>query len=641
MTSSVWRLTISIFSLDMRYLRRLFVALVCSLGGIAMVSAQAVTGQQDDAGVAVKFSYAPERQGTGVISLAFEDASTGRPLEGMRPAAWMQLRRSEQVADEQSCDDKARNLMTGSLGARAEVDMNSYRIVTLNQDRTVAFINPSVGLQNSKLESIVELPSNGYDWVYSPQTQRLFVTMRDAGAVAVIDTVSHRLQQVVSTGDGSLPTRLVLDVDASRVWVGLDGADAIIALDATSAQALARIPVGKGVHTLNLAEGTPWLLVTNSQSDDLTRIDRHKMQAQSRVALGITPVAAQWSALAQRLVVLSINAGELSMVDPTALVLDSKVALARGVVALGLFDNGRYALVLNTLADTLSLVDVSSGRKIAERSQWGKPDQIAFTREYAYVRSQSSANVHVMPLAQLRLGNLTGVAVPMGRSTPLDTTATINVASVMALAPEGYGLLVANSGDGRIYSYAQGLMVPNGSFNNYRRQARALMVLDTSLRERSAGDFAASVRFEKVGRYDLVVRNLRPAVTSCFTVVVQEAAALVAVAAPSRAVLVGNASAQSANLVLEFKLQDGQGVPLLAQDAAVLLMGRTGAWQGRVRGESLGQGRYRAVVPSVPPGEYEVLVQVPSVQIAFEHGRLGAIRWPLANAPATAPEAAP
>jgi DNA-binding beta-propeller fold protein YncE len=624
----------------MRYTILFLLSLVVqTLTSVSVADAGTTTGNQNDAGVGVSFSYQPQLHGAGVVSIAFQDAATGRSLEGMRPAAWMQLRRSEQVADEQTCEDKARSLMSGSIGARAGVDMNSYRLVTLNQDRTVAFINPHVGLQNSKLESIVELPSIGYDWVHSPQTQRLFVTLRDAGAVAVISTVSRKLIQIVSTGEGSLPTRLAMDEDTGRIWVGLDGTDEVLAIDATRASVLARVRVGQGVHTLSIAPGMPWLFVTNAQSNSVTLLERNGMEVKGHVLVGQTPVAAQWSALAQRLVVVSINAGELSLINPHTLMVESKVSLARGVVELGLFDNGRYALVLNTLGDALSLVDLSSTRVIADRNQLGKPDQIVFSREYAYVRSQASANVHVLALAQLRTGSLSGVAVPMGRQAPVDVASALNVAGVMTQAPERNGVLVANPGDGRVYSYAQGLMVPTGSFNNYRRQARALMVLDTSLRERAIGDFAVSVQFEKAGRYDLVVRNLRPAVTSCFTVLVEDAATPAPLDTPSRAVLSSSHGANGSALVLEFKVQDGQGQPLDVRDATVLVMGRTGHWQGRAVGESLGDGRYRAVVTAIVPGDYEALVQIPSAQIAYAQGRLGAVRWPLAPLPNATKEA--
>ncbi len=607
----------------------LFAAYV--LAGPAMADMREVSGQLMDAGIAVSFSYQPERDGAGMLTIAFSDPAHALPLEGLRPAAWMQLRRSEQVADEQSCDDKARSLMSGSIGARADVDMNSYRLVTLNQDRTLAFINPHIGLQNTKLESIIELPAVGYDWIYSTRMHRLFVTMRDAGGVAVIDTVSRRLLHIIQTGEASLPTRLALDEDADQVWVGLDGSDEVVVIDAAGSLQPRRLHVGRGVHTLTVAQGTPWVFVTNGQSNTVTRIDRNSLQVIGQAVVGRTPVAARWSALAQRLVVVSINAGEMSFVNPATLVLESRVRLAPGVVELGLFDEGRYAVVLNTTGDTLSVVDLSTARVTAEHKGLGRPDQVIFSREYAYVRTQASANVHVLPLAQVRGGSLAGVPVPMGRKAPEDIPAAFNVAGVMAQAPERNGVLVANPGDGRIYSYAQGLMVPTGSFSNYRRQARALMVLDTSLRERAAGVFSASARFLKAGRYDLVVRNLRPSVTACFTVAVQDAAEPTPVAPAPRAILAQVASANGSALVLEFSLQDGRGVPVNARDATVLVMARTGAWQARIIGEPLGGGLHRVVVPALAPGDYEALVRVPSAQIAYENGRLGSVRWPLGS----------
>ncbi|HQS33222.1 MAG: hypothetical protein B7X59_03665 [Polaromonas sp. 39-63-203] len=611
------------------------------LAGSAMADGREISGQLVDAGVAVSFRYQPDRDGAGMLDIAFSDPAHARPLDGVRPAAWMQLRRSEQVADEQSCADKARSLMSGSLGARADVDLNSYRLVTLNQDRTLAFINPHIGLQNTKLESIVQLPAVGYDWVHSERSHRLFVTMRDAGAVAVIDTVSRRLLHVVSTGEASLPTRLAIDEDADRVWVGLDGSDEVLVMDAAGSPQPRRLQVGRGVHTLTVAQDTPWIFVTNSHSNTVTRVDRNSLQVTGQAAVGQTPVAARWSVLAQRLVVLSINAGEMSLVNPSTLALDGHVRLAAGVVELGLFDGGRYAVVLNTTGDVLSVVDLSSLRVTAEQKGLGRPDQIIFSRDSAYVRTQASANVHVVPLAQIRTGSFAGVPVPMGRKAPGDSPEAFNVAGVMAQAPESSGVLVANPGDGRIYSYAQGLMVPTGSFSNYRRQARALMVLDSSLRERAASVFSASARFLKAGRYDLVIRNLRPSVTACFTVAVQDAAEPARLVPAPRAMLARAASASANALVLEFKLLDGHGLPVDARDATVLLMARTGAWQARIISQPLGGGVYRAVAPALAPGDYEALVRVPSAEIAYENGRLGSVRWPLASLLAPPQESPP
>ena len=44
-------------------------------------------------------------------------------------------------------------------------------------------------------------------------------------------------------------------------------------------------------------------------------------------------------------------------------------------------------------------------------------------------------------------------------------------------------MLVANPADKMIYFYAEGMAAPMGSFQNYRRDPKALLVLENGLRE--------------------------------------------------------------------------------------------------------------------------------------------------------------
>ena len=134
---------------------RSLLLLVAGLAGCLAAQAQ---GRIEQGGVAVAFSYTPEADGTGLARLTLTDALTGRGIEGARPAAWLLARRSEQVAAETSCEDKAQGLVAGSLGMRPDVDLNGYRLLTLNHDNTIAFINPMVSLKNTQLESSCSCP---------------------------------------------------------------------------------------------------------------------------------------------------------------------------------------------------------------------------------------------------------------------------------------------------------------------------------------------------------------------------------------------------------------------------------------------------------------------------------------------------
>lgn len=609
----------------------LLAAVLLLMASQAMPVAAASTQSQrtEEGGVAVEFSFEQQdSNGAALARLTLRDAHSGAVLPGARPAAWMVARRSEQVANELSCADKANQLSIGSLGGRADVDMNAYRLVTLNQDNTVAFINPMVSLQNSKLEAIVQLPAAGYDWVFAPRHQRLVVSLRDAGTLAVIDTMTRRIAALLPLGADSLPTRLALDPDGNRVWVGLDGRSEVALIDLARNAETARVAVGKGLHALVADADTPWLFVTNAQDNTVSQVDRGSLKPVAQIAVSDTPVAAAWSAAAQRLVVIGANGGRLDLIDPaqpdaTALIKTTHIKLARGITALSLFERGRYALVANPLAGDVSLIDLAMPRVIDTLKIAGKPDQIALSGGYAYVRSQGNTQIQVINLAQARLGKLQHASVPMGRGAPLDTPESINdAASVMAAAPEGNGMLLANAGDGYIYRYVEGMMAPIGSFSNYRRQARALMVLDESLNEREPGHHQATVRVPHSGRYDVIVRNLRPAITACFTVNaegVATRATSIVVPTPQQVsirALVDN------RMAFEFSLLRGKREVRNVRDAVVLGVQRNGLWQARSPAHPIAGGRYQAIFANVPAAEIEWLVQAPSQELGFEQGHV-------------------
>jgi len=133
---------------------------------------------------------------TATVKVALMDAKSGSPVVGIRPKGWMVGRPSEMAADEHSCVEKIRRLAGGRLGARAEVDLNRYVIVTMNHDKTVSVIDPQVEFGATKLESLVTLPGNGADWVLSPDQSYLYVTIPGEDAVAVIEMIAGKYAHV-------------------------------------------------------------------------------------------------------------------------------------------------------------------------------------------------------------------------------------------------------------------------------------------------------------------------------------------------------------------------------------------------------------------------------------------------------------
>ena len=110
-------------------------------------NSSAVLHRAESEGIAMEFSLKPADAALGrnrivtagmnaIATFRLTDGKTGRPVNGVHPKAWMSARRSEQVASEIDCKEKIRGFMGGELSARADVNLNSYLMLTLNHDKT-------------------------------------------------------------------------------------------------------------------------------------------------------------------------------------------------------------------------------------------------------------------------------------------------------------------------------------------------------------------------------------------------------------------------------------------------------------------------------------------------------------------------
>lgn len=143
------------------------------LGVLALVAPGAHAGdvlplvqQSVQAGVRAELSLSAEQAGLAPvgkpvkIALTLTDELSGTPLRGLRPRMWM----SRQGADKaEPCKTQIRRFASGRLAQRADRDLNSFQLLTLNADASVSVINPLLQLNNTKLEALIPLPGVGTD----------------------------------------------------------------------------------------------------------------------------------------------------------------------------------------------------------------------------------------------------------------------------------------------------------------------------------------------------------------------------------------------------------------------------------------------------------------------------------------------
>ncbi|MBV9927001.1 MAG: YncE family protein [Acidobacteria bacterium] len=561
------------------------------------------------------------------VRVKVTDTATRSPLAGVRPSIWMSQRQGERATPEQ-CKEKVRSFLQGSLRARPDVDLNTYYVLALNSEPNISVIDPLIGFGGTKLVTLVMLESPGEDWVITNDQERLFVSMPASNGVAVVDTNTWKVVANVETG--ARPVRLALQPDEKYLWVGTDdGAGAgVTVIDAATFKQVARIPTGAGHHELAFSGDSRTAFVTNRDAGTVTLIDVAKLTKTGEVKTGKGADSVAVSPLSKFVYVSDRASGQVAVVDPAKAAVLARIAAAPGLGAVRFAPGGRYGFVPNPAAGVVHIFDASNNRLLHDlKVSKGKdikgrgPDQVAFTREFAYVRSAGSLDVTMIRLNTVGK-ELDVVTFPAGQSAPAEADATAAAADSLAPAPEGNSMLVANVADKLIYYYAEGMAAPMGDFQNYKREPRAVMVADRSMREVKSGTYETVTKLPRGGNYDVAFLLDSPRVMHCFETSAAEdpsvehelpVALSVDYLDKDKAVRAGE------DFKLRVRLSDkATGKPVDGlKDVRVLTFLSPGVWQKRAFAKGTGQGVYELNVNVPEEGVYMVFVESRAAGVAF------------------------
>ena len=139
--------------------------MILVVAALSMSAATTPPQQIERDGVSVEFLSSSGAVAGENVDLRFSlRGAGGTRLSGIRPAAWIDARTGDGT-----CKAKVQSFLAGSLRARPQVDLNTYYVITLNAEPSVAVIDPLLGFGGSKLLTAVTLQSPGVDWP-SPAT---------------------------------------------------------------------------------------------------------------------------------------------------------------------------------------------------------------------------------------------------------------------------------------------------------------------------------------------------------------------------------------------------------------------------------------------------------------------------------------
>jgi len=561
------------------------------------------------------------------VTLKITDKLSGTPLTGLYPIGWMDRAGARKGFEREvpaDCRKKVEAFLGGALLSRPELDLNNYYVLALNEDATVSVVDPLFGYGNSKLLAMVFLKSPGEDWVLSADGERLFVSMPDAGAVAVVDTASWKILSEIAAGPH--PRRLALQPDGQYLWVATD--PGVAALDVRAGRKVADVATGPGGHDLALSDDSRFVFVANEADGTVSVLDSGKLAKLRDVRVGERPVSLAWSSQARAVYVATAGDGAVVAVDGQSPRPLARIAIGSGpgpgLGQIRFAPGGRLAFVVQPAKNAVHILDAASNRVVQTADVGKEPDQVAFSDELAYVRHRGSETVLMIPLKTVGEPGkpVSVVDFPGGQHPPGHVPRPTPAAGIVR-SPEPGAVLVANPEDQAIYYYKEGMAAPMGHFTNYGKQPRAALVVDRSLREVRPGVYETTARMTGAGDYELALFVDSPKLVQCFPVKV---AADPALAAARRAPLgvepVAGAGrvAVGADVPVRFKLTDpGDGSPRTGlKDVRILTFLTPGIWQQRQWATEVGPGIYEIHFTPPQEGVYYVFVEVASAGLTYQ-----------------------
>ena len=550
------------------------------------------------------------------------EEKTGEPVSSLELASWISL--TNDKAESEVCEDRVKRYVQGLLGLHADIDLNKYFVLVMNDDATISVIDPIMGVSGiTQLFDMIVLPERAEDWAASPGGEHLFVTMPRVGLVAKVDLQSFEVLETIDAG--SVPVRAAVQPGGRYLWVGNDGMQqgGVTIIDIHNNEKLDFISTGGGHHEIAFSDDGRFAYITNGQDNTLSVIATDKLATVATIPTGENPIAVVYSPMARAVFVLSEADGTLTAVDADQHSVRYTIDNDPGPIALKFEPHGRWGFIANFRQNRVDIIDSTDGRIIHRVPVGQQPHQIVFSHMYAYVRHLGTPDVTLIKLSDL--GREEGPAhhqIALGNAAPGKYRYTSLADSI---SPTGHMAMViaANPSERILYHYMEGMMVPMGSYSTYGKIPRAVRVVDRSLREVEKGVYTGKIRVPKEGSYNVSLLVKSPRVIQCFRFdadpLIETASTdnrngssigIDYIAAPRR-VTIGE------TFTLKFQLHRDAGVKAMAglEDVWVTAARMPGNRTQRALARHVGEGVYETQITLGEPGAYYAFVSIPSLGI--------------------------
>jgi YVTN family beta-propeller protein len=583
-------------------------------------------------GVAIDFEALPLEGSElmeGVLTevrFRITDERTGKPVAGARMGAWMDVGahlQGQPGATQKQCIEKIGLYLKGAVGIRPMVDLNGYYLLVMNKDASITVLDPMVSMvgRTSTLTT-VQLKSTPMDWINHGDYKRLYVSMPAAGQIALVNTETFKAERNVDAGES--PTRMVLQPDGRYLWVGNNTRDpktsGVTVIDTREMKVVLQAPTGKGHHEITVSPDNRLAFVTNRDDNTVTVFDVATLKKLKDIPVGEVPLSVAYSKLSQAAYVSNGKSGTITVIDGSKLEVSKTITAKPGLGPLRFTPDGRFAMVVNTPEGVVLVIDPGSNEIVQTAKVQPEPFQVTYTSGFAYVRSLGSERVSMINLSSLGQGKEPIVQSFAAGSYSPKMGGDLPLADAVVGGLGEAAVFVVSPADNTTYFYMEGMNAPMSSYPSRGKYARAVTVIDRSLKEIEPGVLAGRFRMPVAGHFDVAMSLDQPNMVHCFST---DAKANPLLEAARKVVEVeflpqGRIFRPKETATVRFRVREATGVPKSGlKDVTVRSFLAPSSAPTDQLAKETSEGIYEVKIPLTDTGAYYVYVGVPSLRLGF------------------------
>jgi hypothetical protein len=390
-------------------------------------------------------------------------------------------------------------------------------------------------------------------------------------------------------------------------------------IDTQDGRIMATRPLPKGHHEFAFSEQGAQAFVSNRDEGSVTLLDGRNFEAQKTWKIDGLPLSL--AETGHTLWVSDAQKGRLLRYNLQGEPLDS-MALKPGVGPLRLSPDRTLLFALNPGEHQVYVIDTQQNRLLQSVTISGRPYDVIFSEQFAYIRTLDSEQAALLSLSELnKPGKVSPKYIPVG-ANKMSASGDLPIASSMTPAMGESGAFFAAPAERTVYHYMEGMNAPDSGIRTYGHVPMATLLARRGLRQVNPGLYEATFRLPSAGRMVLALASENPRFMECIGIQVKADQPLPQQAGPKLSWMGDSFLRKHSGELFSLRVKTTEQPPqqVIFKSVAVRAVAVAGG-EGQVwplTADADHPGEYVATVSVNEPGSYYLhLVSEPQVSVPF------------------------